>query len=181
MESGAGKWGVSISPSNKVTIVELSKVWIEKAARLYAEGLLMEEPPGSTDTLEDLSDSLQLHLEIYLQQKKNRHIWLALENDTVVGLLDFYHRPEELFIRFICAIPPRRGTGTRLLHHLANYGFSQQINVIRTTVSSLDLRAQQFYFRHLGFQKIGRRTEDPGFDLYICKIRPQDLLKTTAT
>jgi GNAT superfamily N-acetyltransferase len=136
----------------------------------------MEKPPGSTKSHEELSDSLRLHLQIYLQQRKDRYIWLAVENETVVGLLDFYHRPEELYVRFICAIPPRRGTGTRLLRHLAKYGLSQQIPVIKTTVSSLDLRAQEFYFSHLGFQQIGSRTEDPGFDLYIVTIHPQDLL-----
>ncbi len=139
----------------------------------------MEEPPGSTEPLEELCESLRLHLKIYLHQRKNRHIWLALEHDLVVGLLDFYHQPEELFIRFICAIPPRHGNGTRLLRHLADYGLSKHIPMIKTTVSSLDQRAKEFYFRHLGFQKIGSRTEDLGFDLYIIKIHPQDLLNNT--
>ncbi|MFX0078690.1 MAG: GNAT family N-acetyltransferase, partial [Candidatus Hermodarchaeota archaeon] len=124
-------------------------------------------------------EGMRLHLRIFLmeQQKKNRHIWLALEGTSIIGLLDFYHRPDEIFIRFICAIPPHQGTGTRLLRHLAEYGQSHNLTVIRTTVSSIDSRALNFYFKHLGFQKVGTRTEEPGFELYVIVIDSNVLLE----
>jgi ribosomal protein S18 acetylase RimI-like enzyme len=115
------------------------------------------------------------------QQKQNRHIWLALEGTSIIGLLDFYHKPEELFIRFICAIPPYKGTGTLLLQHLAEYGQSHYLPVIRTTVSSIDSRALNFYFEHLGFQKVGTRKDEPGFELYVVVTQPQMLLEKIQT
>lgn len=137
----------------------------------------MEKPPGSTEPLDELTEGLRLHLKIFLlEKKKDRHIWLALEGTSIIGLLDFYHKPEELFIRFICAIPPHQGTGTRLLRHLAEYGQSHDLTVIRTTVSSIDSRAISFYFEHLGFEKVGTRAEEPGFELYVVAIQPQNLL-----
>ncbi len=139
----------------------------------------MEKPPGSTEPLDELTEGMRLHLRIFLleQQKKNRHIWLALEDTSIIGLLDFYHKPDELFIRFICAIPPYQGTGTRLLQRLAEYGQSHNLTVIRTTVSSIDSRALNFYFEHLGFQKVGTRVEEPGFELFVVAIQPQVLLE----
>ncbi len=138
----------------------------------------MEKPPGSTEPLDELTEGMRLHLKIFLLEKKeNRHIWLALEGTSIIGLLDFYHKPDELFIRFICAIPPYKGTGTRLLRHLAEYGQSHNLTVIRTTVSSIDSRALNFYFEHLGFQKVSTRVEQPGFELLVVAIQPQVLLE----
>ena len=138
----------------------------------------MEKPPGSTEPLDELTEGLRLHLKIFLLEKKeNRHIWLALEDPSIIGLLDFYHKPDELFIRFICAIPPYQGTGTRLLRQLAEYGQSHNLTAIRTTVSSIDSRALNFYFEHLGFQKVGTRVEEPGFELFVVAIHPQVLLE----
>jgi len=137
----------------------------------------MEKPPGSTEPLDELTEGLRQHLKNFLlEQKKDRHIWLALEGTSIIGLLDFYHKPDELFIRFICAIPPHQGTGTRLLRQLAEYGQSHNLVVIRTTVSSIDARAISFYFEHLGFEKVGTRAEEPGFELYVVAIQPQNLL-----
>lgn len=138
----------------------------------------MEKPPGSTEPLDELTEGLRLHLKIFLlEQKNDRHIWLALEGSSIIGLLDFYHKPDELFIRFICAIPPHQGTGTRLLRQLAEYGQSHNLAAIRTTVSSIDSRALNFYFDHLGFQKVDTRKEEPGFELYVVAIQPQVLLE----
>jgi len=138
----------------------------------------MEEPPGSTEPFDGLKEGMRVHLRIFLlEQKKNRHIWLALEGTSIIGLLDFYHKPDELFIRFICAIPPNKGTGTRLLEHLAEYGQAHNLTIIRTTVSSIDSRALNFYFEHLGFQKVGSRIEEPGFELFVVAIQPQVLLE----
>ncbi len=138
----------------------------------------MEKPPGSTEPLDELTEGMRLHLKIFLLEKKeNRHIWLALEGTSIIGLLDFYHKPDELFIRFICAIPPYKGTGTRLLQHLAEYGQSHNLTAIRTTVSSIDSRAINFYFEHLGFQKVDTRIENPGFELYVVTTQPQMLLE----
>lgn len=163
--------------SKSLQIVEFSKKHLDETASVYAQGLLMENPPGSTDPLEELTEGMRLHLKIFLmEQHKNRHIWLALEDSSIIGLLDFYHRPDELFIRFICAIPPYKGTGTRLLQHLAEYGQSHNLTVIRTTVSSIDSRALNFYFEHLGFQKVDTRIEEPGFELFVVAIQPQALL-----
>lgn len=138
----------------------------------------MEKPPGSAEPFDELKEGIRVHLRIFLlEQKKNRYIWLALEDTTIIGLLDFYHKPDELFIRFICAIPPGKGTGTRLLRHLAEYGQAHNLTVIRTTVSSIDSRALNFYFEHLGFQKVGSRIEEPGFELFVAAIQPQVLLE----
>jgi hypothetical protein len=165
----------SISPAKSLKIIPLSKQNLEQAARIYAQGLLMEEPPGSTEPLEELITSLELHLQIALGVKENRIIWLAMSHTLVKGLLDFYQRPAELFVRFICAIPPRQGTGTWLLHQLAVYGVQHQIDSVKATVSSLDSRAQQFYFQHLGFQKVGSRIDEPGLELFIAEISSQTL------
>ena len=162
-------------------IVPLSKDNLEQAAGIYARGLLMETPPGSTEPLDELIEALELHLQIVLGIKEDRIIWLATRHNFVKGLLDFYHRPTELFIRFICAIPPRQGTGSHLLSHLAHYGLSHQIDLITSTVSSLDKRAQQFYFDHLGFQKAGSRFEEPGFELYVAEVSPQALIESLAS
>jgi hypothetical protein len=170
--------GLQITPSKSGQIVEFSKNHLDQTAYIYAQGLLMEKPPGSTEPLDELTEGLRLHLRIFLlEQKKDRHIWLALEGTAIIGLLDFYQKPDELFIRFICAIPPNQGTGTRLLRQLAEYGQSHSLTVIRTTVSSIDSRALNFYFEHLGFQKIGTRAEEPGFELYVVAIHPQILLE----
>ena len=159
-----------ISPSESLKIIPLSKQNLGQAARIYAQGLLMEEPPGSTEPLDELITSLELHLQIALSTKENRIIWLAMSHDLVKGLLDFYQRPAELFVRFICAIPPRLGTGTWLLNQLAHYGVQHQIDSVKATVSSLDSRARQFYFQHLGFQKVGSRTDELGLELFIAEI-----------
>ena len=135
----------------------------------------MEEPPGSSEPLEELVESLELHLQIALGKKENRKIWLAMKREVVRGLLDFYHRPSELFIRFICAIPPRHGTGTWLLNQLAQYGISQKIELVKATVSSLDARAHNFYFQHLGFHNTGSQFDEPGFELFLAEISVQTL------
>lgn len=166
-----------ISSIKSLKIVPLSKQNLEEAARVYAQGLLMEEPPGSTEPLDELITSLELHLQVALGVKENRIIWLATSHNLVKGLLDFYQRPAELFVRFICAIPPGHGTGTWLLHQLAEYGVQHQVDSVKATVSSLDSRAQQFYFEHLGFQKVGSRIDEPGFELFIAEISSQMLFE----
>lgn len=160
----------SIVTTKSLQVIPLLKENLEQAARIYAQGLLMEEPPGSSEPIDELVESLELHLQIALGVKENRQIWLAMRKDIIKGLLDFYHRPNELFIRFICAIPPRQGTGTLLLNQLAQYGLSNQVDHVKATVSSLDSRAQQFYFNHIGFQKVGSRFDEPGFELFLAEI-----------
>ncbi len=135
----------------------------------------MEKPPGSSEPLDELIESLKLHLQIALGTKENRIIWLATQKTRVKGLLDFYHRPTELFIRFICAIPTNLGTGTWLLNQLAKYGLKHQIDLVKATVSSVDSRAHQFYFTHLKFQKVGSRFDEPGFELFLAEISSQTL------
>ena len=164
-----------ISPSEPLQIAPLSKENLEQAAQIYAKGLLMEKPPGSAEPLEELTKSLELHLQVTLGTKDNRVIWLAMRHHTVKGLLDFLQHPTDLFVRFICAIPPRQGTGTWLLHQLAQYAVQHRIDSVKATVSSLDSRAQQFYFQHLGFQKVGSRIEEPGLELFMAKVSTQKL------
>jgi hypothetical protein len=43
-------------------------------------------------------------------------------------------------------------------------------------VSSIDQRALNFYFEHLGFERVGSRTEEPGFELFMITVQPQLLL-----
>ncbi len=154
----------------------LSKNNLKQAARIYAQGLLMETPPGSTDPLDELVEALELHLQIALQEEEKRIIWLAIKNNVVKGLLDFFHRSSELVIRFICAIPPRQGVGSLLLYHLAQYGLRHQIGLITATVSSLDVRAQQFYFTHLGFQRAASRFDEMGLELFLAEVSPHALI-----
>ena len=135
----------------------------------------MEKPPGSTEPLEELAESLKLHLQVTLGVKDNRIIWLAMKHGIVRGLLDFLQHPTELFVRFICAIPPHQGTGTWLLNQLAQYGVQHRIDSVKATVSSLDSRAQQFYFQHLGFHKVGSRIDEPGFELFMAQISTKKL------
>ncbi len=167
--------GAAILSSACWEIVELTTLNLELAAELYAKGLLMEDPPGSTEPFEELLIAMRLHLQAYRRQPQNRHIWLAKKSEVFIGLLDFYHKPDELFVRFLCAIPPSQGTGTRLIQHLAAYALANQINVIKTTVSSIDSRALKFYFEHLGFQKTSLVQEE-GFNLHLASVEPKRLL-----
>lgn len=160
-------------------IAQLSKQNLKLAARIYAQGLLMETPPGASESFDELVESIEPHLEKALREE-NRKIWLATLRNSVKGVLDFYHHSEELFIRFVCAIPPQQGTGTWLLRQLAHYAVAHQIGLIKATVSSIDSRAQQFYFQHLGFQKKGIRFEEPGFDLILAEISSQILLENSS-
>ncbi len=170
----------SIVSPRSLQVSPLSKQNLEQAAQIYAQGLLMEEPPGSSEPFDELVESLELHLQIALGVKDNRQIWLAMRKDIIKGLLDFYHRPNELFIRFICAIPSRQGTGTLLLNQLAHYGLSNHIDHVKATVSSLDSRAQEFYFNHIGFQKVGSRFDELGFELFLAEISSKTLHDSTA-
>jgi hypothetical protein len=167
---------LSISLPTSLEVIPLSKEYRKQAARIYAQGLMMENPPGSSEPLDELVEALELHLEIALGVEENRAIWLAVKKNVVKGLLDFYHRSSELVIRFICAIPLRQGTGSLLIYNLAQYGLQHQIDQISATVSSLDERAQQFYFSHLGFQKVGSRFDEPGFELFLAEVSPQALI-----
>ncbi|MFX1405217.1 MAG: hypothetical protein ACFE9D_12230, partial [Promethearchaeota archaeon] len=51
-----------------------------------------------------------------------------------------------------------------------------QIGWITATVSSLDVRAQQFYFTHLEFQRSGSRLDETGFKLFLAEASPQALI-----
>jgi hypothetical protein len=167
---------LSISLPKSLEIIPLSREYRSQAARIYAQGLLMEKPPGSSEPLDELVKALELHLQIALGVEENRIIWLAMKRNIVKGLLDFYHRSSELVIRFICAIPPRQRTGSLLMYHLARYGLQHQIDLISATVSSLDDRAYKFYFSHLEFQKVGSRFDEPGFELFLAEVSPQTLI-----
>jgi hypothetical protein len=167
---------LSISLPTSLEVIPLTREYHNQAAHIYAQGLLMEKPPGSSEPLDELVEALELHLKIALGIEENRKIWLAMKRNVVKGLVDFYHRSSELVIRFICAIPPRQGTGSVLMYHLARYGLQHQINLISATVSSLDERAQQFYFSYLGFQKVGSRFDEPGFELFLAEVSPQALI-----
>ncbi len=170
---------VLISQTKGLQISLLSKYNLEAAARIYAQGLLMEDPPGSSESLEELVESLEIHLQTALSVKENRFVWLAISNDLVRGLVDFYQRPTELVIRFICAIPPRQGVGTWLLQQLAQYAITHRLDKIKATLSSLDPRAQQFYFQHLNFQKTGSRIDKAGLELYLAEISSQALVENS--
>lgn len=166
-----------ISRIKGLQITSLSEHNLEIAARIYAQGLLMEEPPGSSEPLEELVEIMRLHLQTALDVRTNRHIWLAIAKEQVKGLVDFYHRQGGLFIRFICAIPPRKGVGTWLLQQLAQYAINHRIDIVNATVSSRDSRAQRFYFQHLNFQKTGSRIDEPGLELYLAEISSKILLE----
>lgn len=171
-------WEVlSITSLKPIKVVELTKDRLDEASRVYAQGLLSEDPPGSTESLEDLTESLRLHLRIYLQRKKNRHIWLAEVDAEIKGILDYIHEGAEIFIRFICAVPSGHGIGTQLIRYLAKYASQREVTIIRSTVSSIDSRACKFYFDHLGFEKTGKRPEGSGFDLFLAAINPQEILR----
>jgi len=136
----------------------------------------MEIPPGSKESLETLIQIMRHHLQSYLLKKDTRRIWLSFTGNQPCGLLDFYFKTSTIHIRFLCSIPPSQGIGTQLMTHLAQFALNNDLKIIRTTVSSLDQRAMNFYFDHLGFFKTGKRAEEPNFDLFLAAVYPKELL-----
>lgn len=168
---------INSKSTEPISICELSKDQLDAAAHVYAQGLLMENPPGSKEPLETLAQNMRLHLQSYLLRKDTRRIWLAIIGNQPSGLLDFYLQSRTIRIRFLCAVPPSQGIGTQLMIHLARFALANGVEVIRTTVSSLDQRAMNFYFNHLGFSKTGKRTEESDFDLFLAAVSPQEILR----
>ncbi len=168
---------ISFRSATKLLIQELTTNNLNQAVQLYAQGILMEVPPGSTDSEENLMKLLKNHLRRYLHHHQQRQIWLAFKAATPQGLLDFYHYQRSIRIRFICAIPPRQGIGTYLMVKLAKFAIQKEIEMIRSTVSTQDRRAIDFYFTHLGFTQTGQRKEDDGLVLYLAVIEPKTLLR----
>jgi hypothetical protein len=163
-----------ISPS--ISIKELAKEDLAKAAVFYAQGVLMEVPPGSTASQAELTEIMRMDLELYMKKKRNRIIWLAEEGEAVKGIVDFFLENSQIHIRFLGAIPTSIGTGTLLLHHLARFARSKNVERITAEVSQSDPRAWNFYFKHLGFQNRGICTEEPGLTVHLAEIQPQILL-----
>lgn len=168
--------GINSNSANRVVVHELTEEYLEKAASIYAKGLLIEEPPGSTEPLDVLTELMKENLQRYLERKETRHIWMATIEENIRGLLDFCLEEPNIRIQFICAIPPGQGVGTQLMRHLARFAQTKRVSTIRSTVSSLDQRAIIFYFDHLGFEKVGQRLKEPGFYLFVAAIDPEDLL-----
>jgi hypothetical protein len=164
-----------------VVIRELSAKNLNQAVRIYAQGVLMEVPPGSTDSEETLTKILKANLRRYIVQHQQRQIWLAFKTNTPCGLLDFYLFKRSIRIRFICAIPPRQGTGTHLMMELAKFAIQKRVEKIRSTVSTQDLRAINFYFTHLGFTQTGYQKENDGLMLFLAVIDPKILLQSAAS
>ncbi len=167
---------ISSKPAEPVSIRELSKGHLDAAAQVYAQGLLMETPPGSSESLEALVQIMRHHLQSYLLKKNTRQIWLSFIRNHPCGLLDFYYLPMTIRIRFLCAIPPSQGIGTQLMTHLAQFALDNNVRLILTTISSLDQRAMNFYFSHIGFFKTGKRTEESNFDLFLAAVYPKEIL-----
>lgn len=162
-----------------ISVHELEEVDSMEAARVYAQGLLLETPPGSTESLEELVRGMSLHLLHYLRHRNTRRIWVGIREGHHCGILDFYHRTSIIHIRFLCGIPTGQGIGTQIMAHLARYATDNNIALITATVSSLDERAMNFYFHHLGFRREGFTNQKPGFDLFFATIEPKLLrLKT---
>jgi GNAT superfamily N-acetyltransferase len=163
-----------------ISVHELSKINLDSAAHVYAQGLLAEVPPGVKAPLEEVERGMRRHLQRLLWRKSTRRVWLARMEGTPCGILDFFHRKRSLRIRFLCAVPQDEGIGTQLLSHLARFAENLRARVIRCTVSTLDERALHFYFRHLGFQQVGIQHEEPGFDLALAAIQTSELLQRCA-
>jgi hypothetical protein len=136
----------------------------------------MQVPPGSTASVEKLTEIMRLDLELYLRDKRNRVIWLAKEEGILKGIVDFFLESPRLRIRFLGAIPPKTGTGTLILRHLAHFCLSKKLRVITAEVSKDDPRAWNFYFNHIGFQDQGIKTDEPGLTLHLAIIKPKRLL-----
>ena len=161
----------------KISVLTLDEVDLKTAARIYAQGILLEVPPGSKEPLDELTRVMHKLLQRHLLQRTNRRVWIATKNGSPCGILDFYHREQRIHIKFICGIPPRHGIGTQLMAHLAKYARKNSVTAISSTVSTLDERAMSFYFQHLGFQRAGLTNEKIGFDLYFVIIKPELLLQ----
>jgi hypothetical protein len=168
---------INSKPVKTIYICDLGRELLDAASRVYAQGLLMEKPPGSKESLENLVQIMRHHLQTYLLRESTRRIWLGLIGNQPRGLLDFYLQPRTIRIRFLCAIPPGQGVGTQIMVHLAQFAQNNGLKKIHTTVSSLDRRAMNFYFHHLGFLKTGKSTEEPDFDLFLASIDPQEILR----
>jgi hypothetical protein len=161
----------------KISVDTLDKVDLEAAASIYAQGILMEKPPGSQEPLGDVVRGMRQHLQRHLRRRTTRQVWVAKRNGSPCGILDFDQKDQRIHIRFICGIPPRHGIGTQLMAHLAKYATTHKVPLISTTVSTLDTRAMRFYFQHLGYQRAGLTNQKIGFDLYYAIIDTELLLQ----
>jgi hypothetical protein len=159
-----------------VQVRDLEVEDLDVVAKLYAQGVLMQVPPGSTASLEELTEIMRMDLELLLEEKRNRLVWLAVENEVVKGIVDFFVEPPQIRIRFLGAIPPGKGIGTILLFHVGQLHFLKNISVITAEVSKSDSRAWSFYFNHLGFEDQGVSTKEPGLTLHHAVIAVQTLL-----
>ncbi len=167
------------TPSTPISVHELEEVVLAGAARVYAQGLLLETPPGSTEPFEELARVMRLHLLRHLRHRNTRRIWVGIREGHLCGILDFYHRTYIIHIRFLCGIPTGQGIGTQIMAHLARYAIDNNIALITATVSSLDERAMNFYFHHLRFRRIGFANQKFGFDLFFATTEPKLLLSKT--
>lgn len=159
-----------------IQVKDLEQEDLATAAEFYARGVLMQVPPGSTASLEELTEIMSMDLKFFLADKGTRRVWLAVENAVLKGIVDFFVEPPQIRIRFIGTIPPGKGTGTLLLYHLGKLCSSKNVNTITAEVSQSDPRAWNFYFKHLGFQDQGIFNEEPGLILHLAVISPQTLL-----
>ena len=159
-----------------IQVKDLQQKDLATAAEFYARGVLMQVPPGSTASLKKLTEIMRIDLELFLASKRNRLVWLAVENDMLKGVVDFFVEPPQIRIKFIGAIPPGKGIGTLLLYQLGRLCFSKNVNTITAEVSKSDPRAWNFYFKHLGFQDHGICNEEPGLILHLAVVSPQSLL-----
>jgi len=159
-----------------VQVRDLEGKDLDVVAAFYAQGVLMQIPPGSKASLEELTAIMKMDLELFLKKKGNRNVWLAVENGVVKGIIDFFVEPPQIRIRFLGAIPTGKGTGTLLLLHVGQLYFSKDISIITAEVSKSDSRAWSFYFNHIGFEDQGVCTKEPGLTLHLAVIAPQTLL-----
>ena len=159
-----------------IQVKDLEQEDLASAAEFYARGVLMQVPPGSTASLEELTAIMTVDLNLFFAEKGNRRVWLAVENDVVKGVADFFVEPLQIRIKFIGALPPRKGIGTFLMYHLGQLCSSKKLNTITAEVSQSDPRARNFYFKHLGFQDRGICHEEPGLILRLAVISPENLL-----
>ena len=89
---------------------------------------------------------------------KIAHLFVARQQQEILGYLDFWHVSREMNVISIATHPAarRRGVGAHLMTHLVNYGRTQQVEQIFLDVRESNQAAIALY-KKFGFQAIDIR------------------------
>ena len=141
-------------------IEKLRKRDLEKAIIVSPKGLSLETPPGNMNN------------KIISRELKKTICYVHKTKGNLDGLTNFkINKNGNITLMFICAIRPRQGIGTELMHEVAKFALKKKIKWIYSGVSSKDKRATKFYYS-LKFKPYSKTGQ---FGYYI-KAKPTDVV-----